>query len=511
MFLSLVAAMTLAAACVSSTGAGVAGADAGVTRIVVGASPRAGSTVRAVEQALGATVVLTLGQVDAHVIAVPAARVASAITLLRRLPGVRYVQLDGRAYAAGVPNDEYWFDEWSAVATHAPAAWDLTTGSPSVVVAVVDTGVDPSQPDLQGRVLAGYDFVGDDADALDDNGHGTAVAGVVAAQGDNGIGVAGFCWQCRIVPVKVLGSDGSGFNSAVAAGILWSVDHGAKVVNTSLGSVADDLVVAAAAQYAEAHGVLVVAAAGNDGSATLEYPAALPGVLSVGASDPNDQAYSFSNRGAAVAAPGENVTTGTQGTYVSFLGTSSATPVVSGIAALALSAAPDATPAAITQALESTAVPSDGAVYGRVDAYAAVHQLAPELGAQVGSPAPAETGSTPSTTPQGPPARDRTTATLDVRGVLTPARRRRIYVLRTGGGALHARLAVANPGRVPLELRLTAVDGTEVARRRGRGALRLNTTVDPMTYRIVVSRQGAGRPVSYRLVLDHPEFNSSRR
>src|SRR5262249_54020206 len=145
------------------------------------------------------------------------------------------------------------------------------------------------------------------------------------------------------------------------------------------GSLTDDLTVAAAAQYAALHGVLVVAAAGNDGSATLQYPAALPNVLSVGASDQNDQPYSFSNTGAAVAAPGENITTGLQDTYVSFLGTSSATPVVSGIAALALSASPGASPAQITQAIESTTVPSTGAVYGRVDAYAAVHALAPGL------------------------------------------------------------------------------------------------------------------------------------
>ena len=174
---------------------------------------------------------------------------------------------------------------------------------------------------------------------------------MIAAAGNNEIGVAGYCWQCRILPVKVLGSDGSGFNSWVASGILWAVDQGARVINTSLGSVEDDLTVASAAQYAAANGVLVVAAAGNDGSSTLQYPAALSGVLSVSASDQSDRLYSFSNTGAAVAAPGENVTTGIGETYVSFLGTSSAAPVVSGIAALAFSAAPTATVAQVTVAV----------------------------------------------------------------------------------------------------------------------------------------------------------------
>ena len=208
-----------------------------LTRIAVGYTPASITSVRRLETALGATLLESLPDIDADIIGAPGGSAATVIAAISSLPGVRYAQLDGRAYANVEPNDEFWGQEWSPVTTHAPQAWDLTTGSPSVVVAVVDTGVDATQPDLEGRVLGGYDFVNGDGDATDDNGHGTAVAGVIAAAGNNEIGVAGYCWQCRILPVKVLGSDGSGFNSWVASGILWAVDHGARVINTSLGSV----------------------------------------------------------------------------------------------------------------------------------------------------------------------------------------------------------------------------------------------------------------------------------
>src|SRR5439155_517296 len=184
---------------------------------------------------------------------------------------------------------------------------------------------------------AGYDYVNNDQDPSDDNGHGTAVAGIVAENSDNGIGVADYIWACRLMPVKVLDADGTGFASGLAQGIVWATDHGARVLNLSLGTPVDDLTLTAAAQYAWLHGALVVAAAGNESSPTVDYPAALPNVLSVAASDQSDRLYAFSNSGARVAAPGENSTTGRGSTYVSFLGTSSAAPVVSGIAGLAFS------------------------------------------------------------------------------------------------------------------------------------------------------------------------------
>ena len=276
---AILVAVALGACAGAGLHAGAATSQADrLTRISVGYVAGAAGSAAASAAALGGRTLATLPQIDAEVVGVPPQQAGATIAALRVAPGIRYAELDGRAFALATPNDPFWPDEWSEARTHAPAVWDLTTGSHSVVVAVVDTGVDASQPDLAPRVLPGPDFVNGDSDASDDQGHGTAVAGIVAATGNNGIGTAGYCWQCRILPVKVLGSDGAGFDSWVAQGIIWAVDHGAKVVNASLGSPTDDLTVAAAAHYAVQHGALLVAAAGNDGSTTLDYPAALPGV-----------------------------------------------------------------------------------------------------------------------------------------------------------------------------------------------------------------------------------------
>lgn len=499
---SLTAIALISAGAAAGIAAGAARSQTpALTRISIGYIPAAASRVRAFETTLGVTKFASLRQIDADVVGVAPKRSAAVIAELRAFPGVRYAQLDGRAFALGAPNDEFWPREWSERTTHAPQAWDLSTGSPATVVAVVDTGADPTQPDLAGRVLPGYDFVNADTNASDDNGHGTAVAGVIAARGDNRIGTAGYCWQCRILPVKVLGSDGSGFDSNVAAGIVWAVDHGARVLNASLGSLTNDLTLAAATQYAAAHDVLVVAAAGNDGSATLDYPAALPSVLSVGASDPNDQPYAFSNTGATLAAPGENLTTGLDGGYVSFLGTSSAAPVVSGIAALGFTVAPDATAGEVAQALEATAVPSPGAIDGRVDAYATLRRLAPQLTPTTASPsrAPSATG----------PANSRPTRTRRVlHGLLTRRNPEQRFTLKTAAGLLLADLSPRQPNRVRLQLRLLAPDGTTVAGRRSDGgSLRFKVTVHPLRYQLVVSRRGPGPPVDYTLALGYPTTN----
>lgn len=476
-----------------------------LTRISVGYATADASKVRAFETSLGATRLASLSEIDADVIGVASTQSATTIAALSAFPGVRYAQLDGRAFALGTPNDEFWPQEWSEEITHAPQAWDLTTGSPSVVVAVVDTGVDPTQPDLAGRVLPGFNFVASDTNASDDNGHGTAVAGVIAAHGDNHIGTAGYCWQCHILPVKVLASDGSGLDSNVAEGIVWAVDHGAKVINTSLGSLTNDLTVAAAAQYAALHNALLVAAAGNDGSAKLDYPAALPDVLSVGASDQNDQPYAFSNSGAALAAPGENATTGLDGTYVSFVGTSSAAPVVSGIAALGFAAAPGATAGQVAQALETTAVPSPGAIDGRVDAYATIRRLAPGL--------------TPATTSPGvaPPSASQTNSDsirtrLVLQGKLTRRHPVRRYTLEAMRGVLLADLTRRQTSRVRLQLRLLTTRGTAVASSRSQHrSLRLKATVEQLRYRLVVSRRGAGPAIGFDLALSYPTSTDSNR
>jgi len=276
----------------------------------------------------------------------------------------------GTAPAALTPNDPAWSQEWGFTQVGAPGAWALARTARRVIVAVVDSGVDPNQPDLQGALVPGADFVDGTGSTADQFGHGTMVAGVIAARGDNGQGVAGACWSCLIMPVKVLNADGSGTSLDVAMGIRWAAEHGANVINLSFVLSAPDGTVEAAITYAEELGVLVVAAAGNSSSAQETYPASYPGVVSVAATDPSGQPYPWSTRGSWVtlAAPGCTITTALGGGVAPFCGTSAAAPLVAGLAALAYSTAWWRTPD-IVSALEQTATPLPGVVgSGRIDA-----------------------------------------------------------------------------------------------------------------------------------------------
>jgi subtilisin family serine protease len=209
-------------------------------------------------------------------------------------------------------------------------------------------------------MLTGHDFVNDDDNPADDNGHGTMAAGVAAASGYNRTGVAGVCWYCRILPVKVLDAHGNGGYDKIAEGIRYAADQGATVISLSLGGADDSTLLRDAVTYADAKGSLVVAAAGNQGSAQPHYPAAIPSVLSVGGVDERDRRYSWSNHGGwvAVTAPGCNIAQQPDGTIGQYCGTSSATPFVAGVAGLLASTDPQPSAAAIRKALTG----------GRVDA-----------------------------------------------------------------------------------------------------------------------------------------------
>ena len=278
--------------------------------------------------------------------------------------------------AAAAVDDPLFSQQWGLTATNAPAAWRLTTGSAPVVVAVVDTGVDASHPDLAGRILPGWNAIDGSTNTGDDNGHGTEVAGIIAAASDNGTGVASYCWRCRILPVKVLGPHGDGSTQDVARGIRWAADHGARVINVSLGTFADDTSLQDAVAYARSRNAVVVAAAGN-APGLHAYPAGDTGALAVAGSDANGQLYPWSNSGSWIqlAAPGSNLTTSPNDSYADFVGTSAAAPVVSGIAALLLSADPQANADAIIAALEQTAHPTQGVSFGVVDAAAALQTV----------------------------------------------------------------------------------------------------------------------------------------
>ncbi|GAA2489778.1 S8 family serine peptidase [Winogradskya humida] len=301
---------------------------------------------------------------------VPAGQVSQATKALRADPAVTYVEPDHIARIA--TNDPSYSGQWGIARTGVDVAWGTTHGASGVVVAVLDTGV-TAIPDLAGRLLPGKDFVNGDNDATDDEGHGTQAAGVIAAAGNNGIGVAGICWNCRILPVKVLGSNGMGSYSDIGAGIRWAADQGADVISLSLGAADDSQLLRDAAAYASAKGALVIAAAGNSGKTVKHYPAAIPSVLAVGGSTQSDERYPWSNYGSDwvdIAAPGCNLAQSMKQVAGQYCGTSSATPFVAGVAALLASTTPKPDAATIRSALESTAVKigGDWVGSGRVDA-----------------------------------------------------------------------------------------------------------------------------------------------
>jgi thermitase len=244
----------------------------------------------------GASQTSRLDRLDVRVLHVAPRRLEAALRTLRASPSVEFAETDGVAGAADtIPNDPLWSSEWSSVTTRAPAAWDLSTGSSSVIVAVLDSGVDLTQPDLQGKLVAGWDEVYGDADPTDDNGHGTAVAGIVGASSNNALGVASYCWGCVVMPVKVLDATAYGSYSNIAAGITWATDHGARVINLSLAGTSPSDTLASAVQYAHDRGVVLVASAGNYANSTPVYPADYPEVLSVAGTDASDALYSWSN------------------------------------------------------------------------------------------------------------------------------------------------------------------------------------------------------------------------
>jgi len=267
---------------------------------------------------------------------------------------------------------------WGIKKIKADCAWDTNIGAGNIKVAVVDTGVDYNHEDLAGTVIKGYDFVNNDNDPKDDQGHGTHVAGTVAATINNNKGVVGVGPNVKILAVKVLNSAGSGTWSQVANGIIYAADHGARVINLSLGGPSPSQTVQNAVNYAWTKGVLVACAAGNSGAGAPGYPAAYPSCLAVAATDQNDQRASFSQFAPnGVAAPGVGILSTTMGnTYGNKSGTSMATPHVAGLAGLLFGQNPNRTNARVRQILLATTDPAGvpaqlGA--GRINASKAVH------------------------------------------------------------------------------------------------------------------------------------------
>jgi thermitase len=313
--------------------------------------------------------------------------VGTTLAMLRRNGDIERVRPDYRARLTDLPNDSYFLTyQWNlrnkggvldindliqptttaGADIKAMAAWDVTHGDPEVVIAVLDTGVDMTHPELVNKVVStGHDFANDDDDATDDVWHGTHVAGIAAAETDNAAGIAGVAWNCKVLPVKVADETGDGYYSWIIDGITWATDHGADVINLSMGGDYADGFLEDACKYAYDHGVVVVAAAGNNGTSVL-YPAAYDAyVLAVAATDYNDTLASFSSSGPQVdvAAPGVYILAPAPQWYVGqghlpYLfgsGTSMAAPHVAGLAALIRSLKPDLGAAEIMNVIRYTA------------------------------------------------------------------------------------------------------------------------------------------------------------
>ncbi len=282
------------------------------------------------------------------------------VNKIKNLSGVENAEPDYLAYMQTTPNDPYFKYQYylhnygqtlvigeekikvkSGADIEAESAWDYTQGSDDLIVAVVDTGADYSHPDLRAKLLEGYNFVVGNPYPIDDNGHGTEMAGIIGATTNNNLGVSGICWNCKILPVKVLDKNGVGTYSAIALGIRYAVDHGAKIINLSLGGENPSFILEDAVKYAYEKGVAVFASTGNEHKEGVLYPAAYTSyVLAIAATDYNDKKLYISNYGpeVCVAAPGKYILTTTlKGKYAYVTGTSPAAAVVSGIAGLVLS------------------------------------------------------------------------------------------------------------------------------------------------------------------------------
>lgn len=300
-----------------------------------------------------------------------------------------FVECETLVTGTYAPNDPDYYDSGKSYALPTigiESAWDSTIGNPNIIIAIIDTGINSRHPEFVDRLVAGYDFVHDDDDPDDDHGHGTHVAGIVAAAIDNGQGTAGVCPGCSLMPIKVLNENNAGTWFNAAQGIVYAVDHGAHIINLSLGSTSNSDTIATAVDYAISQGVLVVAAAGNEGSSAPFYPAAYDEVLAVSANEPDDTLWPLSNHGeyVDVAAPGYLVySTDRQldnayGGYSFKSGTSMAAPHVAGLAGLLLSQDAERTPADLTQIITESALDLGAAGwdaqfgYGRIDAGAAL-------------------------------------------------------------------------------------------------------------------------------------------
>ena len=394
LFLALAAVLALMALGAAPPVGPGAGDPGGSNRILVkfrpGTPPDAAAELH---RQLGARVVGSVSRLGVDVVETQAGDLPARISAYQRDPRVEYAEPDYRAeaYAVGVrasvtPNDTYFNKQWGMVKVQAPDAWGVTTGSKEVEIAILDTGIDQDHEDLSAKIVANQNFTGSNT-ADDLYGHGTHVAGIAAAITNNGKGVAGLGYDSSLMNVKVLDDSGSGYYSWVANGIIWAADNGAKVINMSLGGSSPSKTLESAVNYAWGKGVVLVAAAGNNGSAGRSYPAYYQNCIAVAATDSSDKKASWSNFGnwVDVAAPGVDIFStmtdhpsilSNSAGYGTLSGTSMATPHVAGLAALVWATPYGTSNSAVRARIEKNADRIAGTgrywTYGRINAYKAV-------------------------------------------------------------------------------------------------------------------------------------------
>lgn len=312
----------------------------------------------------------------------------NAFETFKNDPNIESVEYDIQGQALDLtPSDPQYANEYAPSLLKLPQAWELTRGSSSIKVAVIDSGIDPTHEDLKENISPiGYNFISNTTDTRDEYGHGTMVAGIIGAIGNNQTGIAGASWFVTLIPIKVINRNGVGNVSDVAKGILYAVQNGAKVVNLSLGFTTRSSLLEDAIKTALNAGVIVVAASGNSGNKDnlVEYPAGYSGVIAVGSIDSTIVRSFFSSYGPhiSVVAPGSNIfSTKTGNSYGPNSGTSYATPWVTGILALALSQK-SLTPSDAKALIENTA--TDLGSKGRDNEYGAglinAYQILKSLG-----------------------------------------------------------------------------------------------------------------------------------
>jgi subtilisin family serine protease len=340
-----------------------------------------------------------------------------------------------------------------------PLAWDITRGDPKVIIAIVDTGVLPTLADLQGALVPGWDFIANDWTRKDPGGHGTLSATIAVGRGNNGRGVAGYCWRCRVMPVRV-STAGTTFDPVpTALGIRWAAEHGARVISIGFSdegaNTSADPQVAAAIAYAASRNVLVIASSGNTGNTLYTHPAADPGAYAVAGTDPFDALFPWSTFGPWVplAAPGCQWGVWARQGVFNGCGSSASAPAVAGIAGLILSVNPSLTPAQVVSAMRDTAAPVAGIAGGRVDAYKALLAVG-------GKPAPPPP-------PPPPPPREVTVQSSRQRPRPTAGPK---ITTRVQRGFLRSHWHVTikvRPGRVGATLRSTKARSCTVSLRSG--------------------------------------------